>query len=68
MSAQPAIKPCPFCGETEEVYPAYRTRRDPDGMIRCVGRPYAIDCVGCGFEFVPREGMDTVAMWNRRTP
>lgn len=53
------LKPCPFCGEREELYP---THKWPGG-----GEPYAIDCVGCGFDFVPREGSDVVAMWNRRT-
>jgi hypothetical protein len=32
------------------------------------GAPYAIDCIGCGIEFTPREGMDVIAAWNRRAP
>lgn len=54
------LKPCPFCGEKEELYPAMK------GMGG--GKPYAIDCVGCGFDFVPRAGVDVIAAWNRRTP
>lgn len=49
---------CPFCGEKTELYPGYR------GMG--AGKPYQIDCVGCGIEFTPREGMDVIAAWNRR--
>ena len=54
------LKPCPFCGEQNELYP-------------CVigfgeGKPYAIDCIGCGMDFVPREGRDVIAAWNTRTP
>lgn len=59
-STETALQPCPFCGEKEELYPAYR---QPGG-----GKPYAIDCLGCGIEFVPREGADVVAAWNRRAP
>lgn len=53
------LKPCPFCGETEELYPGYRNM----GHGPC----YEIDCLGCGIEFTPREGMDVIAAWNRRT-
>jgi hypothetical protein len=53
------LKPCPFCGTTEGLYPSYR------GLG--AGKPYAIDCVGCGMDFTPREGMDVIASWNRRT-
>ena len=52
------LKPCPFCGEAEHLYPAYRNMG--------AGAPYAIDCLGCGMDFVPRDGMDVIAMWNRR--
>lgn len=54
------LKPCPFCGEAEHLYPSYRNMG--------AGKPYAIDCLGCGMDFVPRDGMDVIAMWNRRTP
>lgn len=53
------LKPCPFCGEADELYPSH----DWPGS----GPPYAIDCLGCGIDFVPRAGMDVVAAWNRRT-
>lgn len=52
------LKPCPFCGEPDMLFPAYH------GMGH--GKPYAIDCIGCGFDFVPREGRDVIAAWNRR--
>lgn len=52
------LKPCPFCGEAEHLYPAYRNMG--------AGKPYAIDCLGCGADYVPRDGMDVIAMWNRR--
>jgi Lar family restriction alleviation protein len=52
------LKPCPFCGEAEELYPAHY------GMGG--GKPYAIDCLGCGFDFVPREHIDVITAWNRR--
>lgn len=52
------LKPCPHCGETEHLYPAYHGHGG--------GKPYAIDCVTCGYDFSPREGMDVVEMWNRR--
>lgn len=51
------LLPCPFCGESEELYPAHR------GIG---GGPYGIDCCGCGIDFVPREGADVAAAWNRR--
>lgn len=53
------LKPCPFCGTDAGLYPSVRW---PGG-----GKPYAIDCVGCGIDFVPREGLDVIAAWNRRT-
>ena len=63
--AGPALKPCPFCGEQEHLYPGYRWKNSWSTELE--PRPYCIDCVGCGFEFVPREGCDVIAMWNRRT-
>jgi len=54
------MKPCPFCGTTAGLYLASRSLGD--------GKPYAIDCVGCGIEFTPRDGMDVISAWNRRTP
>lgn len=52
------LLPCPFCGDDEHLFPSHR---HPGG-----GKPYAIDCVRCGFDFTPREGMDVVALWNKR--
>lgn len=57
MSTAPELKPCPFCGESDELYPGFRHLAD---------KPYQIDCIGCGTEFTPREGMDAIAAWNRR--
>lgn len=54
------LLPCPFCGEAEELYPAHRWPGS--------GLPYAIDCLGCGIDFTPREGTDVIAAWNRRAP
>ena len=54
------LAPCPFCGGTEGLYPSYR------GLGG--GKPYAIDCIGCGMDFVPREGRDVIAAWNTRAP
>jgi len=56
------LLPCPHCGEQEHLYLAYRLDAcgEPDRA------PYCIDCIGCGHEFVPREGADVVAAWNRR--
>lgn len=56
MSEKP--KPCPFCGDDESVYPSYHWPGS--------GKPYAIDCIRCGFDFTPRQGMDVIKMWNRR--
>lgn len=56
-----ALKPCPHCGEKEELYPCYRQT-----AFQIAAKPYAIDCLGCGFEFVPREGMDVIEKWNTR--
>lgn len=55
---QDGLKPCPFCGEVEHLYPAYRWPG--------TGSPYAVDCLRCGYDFTPRDGMDVVAMWNKR--
>ena len=55
------LKPCPFCGERNELYPGYATI---DGKIAT--EPYQIDCIGCGMDFNPREGQDTIARWNHR--
>jgi hypothetical protein len=52
------IKPCPFCGDDESVYPSYEWPGS--------GKPYAIDCIRCGFDFTPRPGMDVIKMWNTR--
>ena len=54
------LLPCPHCGEAEHLYPSYRRMG--------AGEPYAIDCLGCGADYVPREGMNVIAMWNRRAP
>lgn len=54
-----ALLPCPHCGEREHLYPGYHWPG--------TGAPYCIDCLGCGADFTPREGMDVIAMWNRRT-
>lgn len=53
------LKPCPFCGECYELYPSHHWPGS--------GPPFAIDCVGCGIDFTPREGMDVIAAWNRRS-
>lgn len=53
------LLPCPHCGEADELYPAYRS-------LGLGSKPYAIDCLGCGADFTPREGMDVIAAWNRR--
>lgn len=53
------LLPCPFCGERYELYPSHHW---PGG-----GKPFGIDCLGGGFDFVPREGFDVIAMWNRRS-
>lgn len=58
------LQPCPFCGEAEHLYPAYRL----DKSGKCVEPPYAIDCLGCGHDFTPRDGNDARAAWNRRAP
>lgn len=53
------LLPCPFCGEKDELYPFY------PGSVR--GKPTAIDCLGCGFDFMPREGRNAITAWNTRT-
>lgn len=52
------LLPCPFCGFDDELYPSYSW----PGNIG----PHAIDCLRCGIDFVPREGMDVIAAWNKR--
>ncbi len=58
------LLPCPHCGEPSELYLCVREV----GAIGNVGKPYAIDCLGCGYDFQPREGFDVVELWNRRVP
>lgn len=53
-----ALKPCPFCGQQEEVYPGYHNFGTDN--------PYEIDCLGCGVTVAPRSGKDAIAAWNRR--
>lgn len=53
------LLPCPFCGTSDLLFPAHRGANTV--------HPYAIDCVRCGFDFAPRDGLDVVAMWNRRS-
>lgn len=53
------LLPCPHCNEANEIYLCVR---------RAGEKPYAIDCLGCGYEFVPRDGFDVMSMWNRRAP
>jgi hypothetical protein len=60
------LLPCPHCGEVEELYPSYRWKAFSGGEWQLQDKPYAIDCIGCGYDFVPREGRDVIAMWNRR--
>lgn len=60
MAETVKLLPCPHCGEANELYPAYRDMG--------YGKPYAIDCLGCGADFTPREGFDVIALWNRRAP
>lgn len=58
MADGDVLKPCPHCGEAKHLYQMLRSFGG--------GKPYGIDCVGCGTEFIPREGMDVIAVWNRR--
>lgn len=53
------LLPCPHCNEANHLYLC---------VHRAGEKPYGIDCLGCGYEFVPRDGFDVVAMWNRRAP
>lgn len=53
-----SLLPCPFCGEDDHLYPAYHGMGD--------GEPYAIDCLRCGIDFVPRKGKDVFEAWNER--
>lgn len=52
------LLPCPFCGHDDQLYPAHH--------FPGTGPAYAIDCLRCGMDFTPREGMDVAAAWNRR--
>jgi Lar family restriction alleviation protein len=52
------LLPCPFCGEANELYPAFHWPG--------TGMPYAVDCLGCGIDLVPRKGTDAIDAWNRR--
>lgn len=52
------LLPCPFCGHDDQLYPAHH--------FPGTGPAYAIDCLRCGIDFTPREGMDVAAAWNRR--
>lgn len=52
------LKPCPFCGFDDHLYPAY----DFPGTGPCRG----IDCLRCGIDFVPRNGIDVFSAWNKR--
>ena len=59
VPTEQALLPCPFCGTVEGLYPSFM------GVpLRLV----AIDCVGCGIDFTPRDGMNVVESWNRRAP
>lgn len=62
---QAALKPCPHCGEADQIYPGYRTR-ESGGRIRLIEPAYEIDCLGCGTTFTPRDGEDAIKAWNRR--
>ncbi len=55
---RPKLLPCPHCGFDDELYPAYHDMG--------AGEPYAIDCLRCGYDFTPREGLDVRALWNKR--
>ena len=52
------LLPCPFCGESEELYPSFEW----PGNGPCVG----IDCLGCGIEFKPQKGKNVFEAWNMR--
>lgn len=61
------LLPCPHCGTIEGLYPSYRIKDwTTRPYMTLEEKPYAIDCVGCGYDFTPRPGMDVIAMWNRR--
>lgn len=52
------LEPCPFCGEVNDLFLGYRKVGDEE--------PFAIDCLGCGTRFTPRDGVNAKAAWNRR--
>ena len=55
------LKPCPFCGEQDHLYPTYRMGSiGPD-------LPINIQCLGCGIEFTPGSGQSAIMAWNRRS-
>jgi hypothetical protein len=66
LAVQTELLPCPHCGEVEHLYPSYRLK--DRASFKLEDKPYAVDCVGCGYDFVPREGLDVIAAWNRRVP
>ena len=59
------LKPCPHCGSVKGLYPSYNWHREDDQIVMD-DKPHAIDCICCGYDFTPREGMDVIAMWNKR--
>lgn len=52
------LKPCPFCGETEELYPGFKWPG--------TGRSIDIHCLGCGVMVEPSPPEDARIAWNRR--
>jgi hypothetical protein len=66
LAVQTELLPCPHCGEVEHLYLSYRLK--DRASFKLEDEPYAVDCVGCGYDFVPREGLDVIAAWNRRVP
>ena len=66
MSEKQELLPCPFCGDTESLYPSYNIKDRTTRPITLEAKPYAIDCIRCGYDFTPRVGRDVITMWNRR--
>jgi Lar family restriction alleviation protein len=53
----PKLKPCPFCGETAELY--------PDGVL--LSTPWWVECRRCGtFGPEKKTRQQAIAAWNRR--